>query len=101
MKNRRDFIKTSTVLGVFGMIHQWASALPLSDKHGNILPQRRLIRNGEKVTAFCLGGWHLGNAGSPAISERMVEMAMDRGVRFYDTARGYQQGGSEELWGDF
>jgi len=83
------------------MLHQWASALPLTDRHGSILPQRRLIRNGEKVTAFCLGGWHLGNAGSPAISERMVEMAMEMGVRFYDTARTYQNGGSEELMGRY
>ncbi|MFH0758840.1 MAG: aldo/keto reductase [Bacteroidota bacterium] len=101
MKNRRDFIKTSAVLGVFGMLHQWASAIPLTDTHGNVLPQRRLLRNGEKVTAFGLGGWHVGDAGSPAISEKMVEMAMDRGVRFYDTARVYQSGGSEELLGQF
>jgi aryl-alcohol dehydrogenase-like predicted oxidoreductase len=101
MKNRRDFIKTSALLGVFGMLHQWASAIPLTDKHGSILPQRRLIRNGEKVTAFCLGGWHLGNAASPAISEKMVEMSMEMGVRFFDTARTYQNGGSEELLGRF
>ncbi len=99
MKNRRDFIKTSAVLGVFGMLHQWASAIPLTDTHGSILPQRRLIRNGEKVTAFGLGGWHVGDAGSPAKSEKMVEMSMDMGVRFYDTARVYQNGGSEELLG--
>ena len=68
---------------------------------GSILPQRRLIRNGEKVTAFSLGGWHMGNAGSPAASEKMVEMSMDMGVRFYDTARTYQNGGSEELLGRF
>jgi aryl-alcohol dehydrogenase-like predicted oxidoreductase len=101
MKNRRDFIKTSAVLGVFGMLHQWASALPLADKHGSILPLRRITRNGEKVTAFCLGGWHLGNTGNPAVAEKMVEMAMDMGVRFYDTARTYQNGGSEELLGRF
>lgn len=83
------------------MLHQWASALPLNDRHGSILPQRRLIRNGEKVTAFSLGGWHLGNAGSPEVIEKMVEMSMDMGVRFYDTARGYQQGGSEEAMGRF
>ena len=101
MKSRRDFIKTSAVLGVFGMLHQWASAIPITDKHGSILPLRRLIRNGEKVTAFCLGGWHLGNTGNPAVAEKMVEMSMDMGVRFYDTARGYQRGGSEELLGRF
>ena len=90
MKNRRDFMKTSVVLGVFGMLHQWASALPSMDKFGSILPMRRLTRNGEKVTAFCLGGWHMGNAGSPANSEKMIEMSMEMGVRFFDTSRTYQ-----------
>ncbi len=99
MKNRREFIKSSAVLGVFGMLHQWASALPLADIHGDILPMRRLIRNGEKVTAYTMGGWHLGNEEDPSIAEQMVEMAMEMGVRFFDTARGYQDGGSEERMG--
>ena len=99
MKNRREFIKSSALLGIFGMLHQWASALPLADRHGAILPMRRLIRNGEKVTAFSLGGWHLGNVADAAEAERMVEMCMDMGVRFYDTARVYQNGGSEERMG--
>ena len=81
------------------MLHKWASAIPLSDTHGNILPLRRLTRNGEKVTAFCLGGWHVGNTGDDAVAEKMIEMSMDMGVRFYDTARGYQKGGSEEMLG--
>jgi aryl-alcohol dehydrogenase-like predicted oxidoreductase len=101
MKNRREFIKSSTLLGVFGMLHQWASAIPAADRHGSVLPERRLIRNGEKVTAFCLGGWHLGNVADAAEAERMVEVCMEKGVRFYDTARGYQNGGSEERMGQF
>ncbi len=99
MKNRREFIKSSALLGVFGMLHQWASAMPLADTHGDILPMRRLTRNGEKVTAFSLGGWHLGNEKGPGVAEKMVEMCMDMGVRFYDTARVYQNGGSEERMG--
>ena len=99
MKNRREFIKSSALLGVFGMLHQWASAIPLADTHGDILPKRRLIRNGEKVTAFSLGGWHLGNEKDSGVAEKMVEMSMDKGVRFFDTARGYQNGGSEERMG--
>jgi len=101
MENRRDFIKTTAVLGVFGLLHQWASAIPLTDTHGSILPLRRLIRNGEKVTAFCLGGWHLGNTGSLAASEKMIERSMELGVRFYDNARVYHNGGSEEIMGQF
>lgn len=99
MKNRREFIKSTALLGVFGMLHQWASAIPLADMHGDMLPMRRLIRNGEKVTAYSVGGWHLGNVNDEAEAERMVEMSMDMGVRFFDTARGYQNGGSEERMG--
>jgi aryl-alcohol dehydrogenase-like predicted oxidoreductase len=99
MKNRREFIKSTAVLGVFGMLHQWASAIPLADTHGDMLPLRRLTRNGEKVTAYSVGGWHLGNVKDEAIAEKMVEMSMDMGVRFFDTARGYQSGGSEERMG--
>ena len=94
-------MKKSVVLGVVGLMHEWASALPLSDRHGSMLPLRRLIRNGEKVTAFCLGGWHLGNTDDPAIVEQMVEKSIAMGVRFFDTARTYQQGGSEEFMGRF
>jgi len=81
------------------MLHQWASAIPFTDAHGNVLPLRRLTRNGEKVTAYSVGGWHLGHVNDAAVAEKMVEMSMDMGVRFYDTARGYQNGGSEERMG--
>jgi len=86
-------------MGVFGMLHQWASAVPVADNRGSILPMRRLIRNGEKVTAYTVGGWHLGNVAEEAEAEQMVELSMDMGVRFFDTARGYQNGGSEERMG--
>jgi len=99
MKNRREFIKSSALLGAFGMLHQWATAKPFKDARGDLLPMRRLTRNGEEVTAYAMGGWHLGNEQDPAVAERMVEMAMDMGIRFYDTARGYQDGGSEERMG--
>jgi len=101
MKDRREFLKTSVLLGAFGLVHQWASARPVSDKLGSVLPMRKLIRNGEKVTAFGLGGWHVGNTNDPAVAERMVERAIEMGVRFYDTARVYQNGGSEEFYGRF
>ena len=99
MKNRREFIKSSALIGVFGMLHQWASAVPVADTHGDLLPLRKLTRNGEKVTAYSMGGWHFGNEKDPAIAEKMVEIAMDMGVRFFDNARGYQNGGSEERMG--
>jgi len=61
MENRRNFIKKSATLVAFSLVADWASANPETDKWGEILPQRQLIRNGEKVTAFCLGGYHVGS----------------------------------------
>jgi len=100
MDTRRTFIKKSAALTAYGLFHSWASAMPATDRLGKVLPMRRLIRNGEKTTAFSLGGWHLGQA-EPGKAEQMVERAMELGVRFFDTARGYQRGGSEEYMGRF
>jgi aryl-alcohol dehydrogenase-like predicted oxidoreductase len=100
MDTRRDFLKKSAALTAYGLLHSWASAIPASDRLGKVLPMRRIIRNGEKTTTFCLGGWHLGE-GEPGLAEQMVERALELGVRFFDTARGYQRGGSEEYLGRF
>ncbi len=100
MDTRRNFLKKSAALTAYGMLHSWASAMPASDRLGKVLPMRRIIRNGEKTTTFSLGGWHLGE-GEPAYAERMIERAIELGVRFFDTARGYQRGGSEEYMGRF
>ena len=101
MENRRKFIKTTATVAAFSLIADWASAFPESDQLGEILPQRQLIRNGEKVTSFCLGGYHLGLTENPKEAEKMVERAMELGVRFFDNARRYNDGRSEEYIGKF
>ena len=101
MENRRKFIKKSATIAAFSLVADWASALPSSDKIGEILPQRQLIRNGEKVTAFCLGGYHLGFIEKPADAERMIERSIELGVRFFDNARRYVDGRAEEYMGQF
>lgn len=101
MENRRKFIKKTAAFAAFSLIADWASAIPDQDKFGEILPQRQLIRNGEKVTSFCLGGYHLGLTENPKEAEKMVERAMELGVRFFDNARRYNDGRSEEYMGKF
>jgi len=101
MEDRRNFIKKTATIAAFGLIADWASAMPESDKWGEILPQRQLTRDGQKVTSFCLGGYHLGLTENPKEAERMVERAMELGVRFYDNARRYNNGRSEEYIGRF
>jgi aryl-alcohol dehydrogenase-like predicted oxidoreductase len=101
MGNRRNFIKKSATVAAFSLVADWASALPASDSYGEILPQRQLIRNGEKVTSFCLGGYHLGFINKDADAERMIERSIELGVRFFDNARRYVDGRAEDYLGKF
>ncbi len=101
MENRREFIKKVSAAAALGMLGDWAIAVPGSDKLGDLLPQRQLLRNGEKVTAFCLGGYHLGLTDQPAEAQQMIERSLELGVRFFDNARGYNNGRSEEYMGKF
>jgi uncharacterized protein len=101
MEDRRKFIKKAATVAAMGLFADWASAIPAEDKSGKILPQRQLIRNGEKVTSFCLGGYHVGVTEDPNEAEKLIERAIELGVRFFDNARGYNNGRSEEYMGRF
>ncbi len=101
MQTRRNFLKQTAALSVAGLLSNWAMDALAADRIGMLLPQRRLTRNGEKVTAFTLGGYHLGKAPTPAHAEKLLERSMELGVRFYDNARGYHSGYAEELYGKF
>lgn len=101
MATRRDFFKQVGMVAALGMVTEWVTACAETDKYGEILPQRQLIRNGEKVTAFSLGGYHLGFTENPKDAERMIERSIELGVRFFDNARKYHDGRSEEYMGKF
>lgn len=101
MENRREFIKKAASASAFGLLANWAAAMPETDKLGTVLPLRQLTRDGQKVTSFCLGGYHLGFTENPRDAEYMIERCMELGVRFFDNARGYHKGRSEEYMGKF
>lgn len=101
MGTRREFIKKTTALTAYGLFSRWASAGTQTDKLGEVLPMRQIIRNGEKTTSFCMGGYHLGLAENETQAEKMVDKAIEMGVRFFDNARVYHRGYSEELYGKF
>lgn len=69
-----------------------------SDRLGKLLPQRILGRTGEAVTMLGVGGWHIG-AMSERDAQEAIEIALQSGVRFFDTAESYQSGGSETRYG--
>ena len=69
-----------------------------SDRLGKLLPLRKLGRTGEAVTILGVGGAHLGGMGERDAQET-IEIALEGGVRFFDTAEMYQSGGSETRMG--
>jgi len=101
MKTRREFLKKTSALTALGLMTDWALAAQPNDHLGELLPKRKLTRNGEKVTAFCLGGYHLGLTDSPKEAEKMIERSIELGIRFFDNARRYNDGRSEEYMGRF
>ena len=69
-----------------------------SDRLGDLLPTRRFGRTGEAVTMLGVGGWHIGDM-TEAEAQKTIEIALEGGVRFFDTAESYQTGGSESRLG--
>lgn len=100
-ETRREFIQKTAALATLGSMVNWASASPSADKFGEILPQRKLTRDGTKVTALSLGGYHIGFTEDPKEAERLLERSMELGIRFYDNARKYHNGRSEDYMGRF
>ncbi len=92
---RRDFLRTASAAAMLSptLLHGE------SDKLGKLLPQREFGPNKEKITAFGIGGYHVGKAGDVKTAESIVEKAMEKGVRVFDNAVQYQKGGSETLYG--
>ncbi len=69
-----------------------------SDRLGTLLPRRQLGRSGSAVTMLGVGGWHIGRM-SERDAQETIEVALEGGVRFFDTAESYQSGGSESRLG--
>jgi len=101
METRREFLKKTSALSALSLFAKWTLANPPDDKLGKVLPMRQIIRNGEKTTAFCMGGYHAGIPEDPSESEKMIERAIELGVRFFDNARVYHRGRAEEYYGRF
>lgn len=62
---------------------------------------RPLGRCGTKVSTFGLGGWttYGGTLKEQAAVDRILQLAFERGVNYFDTADIYAKGASEELMG--
>ena len=71
-----------------------------SDKLGPLLPQRTLGKTGLKISMLTVGGSHIGRP-SEAVAQAVIEAAIESGIRSFDTAQLYQNGGSEERYGKY
>lgn len=61
---------------------------------------RRLGKSGLQVSALSLGSWlTFGKQISDAMAEKLMDLAYDRGVNFFDNAEIYAQGKSEIVMG--
>jgi aryl-alcohol dehydrogenase-like predicted oxidoreductase len=60
---------------------------------------RRMGRSGLKVSEVCLGTMTFGHGTDEAEAKRIVDLAFDAGVNFFDTANSYGGGESESLLG--
>jgi aryl-alcohol dehydrogenase-like predicted oxidoreductase len=60
---------------------------------------RRMGRTGLKVSEICLGTMTFGHGTDRAEAKRIVDLSIDAGVNFFDTANGYSNGESETILG--
>jgi predicted aldo/keto reductase-like oxidoreductase len=100
MNERRDFLKKLALLTGSLMIPLPGFSSNNKDKWGKILPLRSLGKTGEQVTMLGLGGFHVGWT-TEKDAQEVVEKAIEGGIRFFDTAESYDNGGSEIRYGKY
>ena len=104
MKDRRSFLKTlaAATAGILVSNPSMAgsSRVPF-DRIGDLLPLRMLGNTGKEVTMLGLGGSHISGVMDEPMAEKVIEAAIEGGVRFFDTAESYNKGVSEERYGKF
>jgi aryl-alcohol dehydrogenase-like predicted oxidoreductase len=61
---------------------------------------RRVGRSGLKVSEICLGTMTFGHGTDKEEARRIVDLAIEAGVNFFDTANGYSNGQSETILGE-
>lgn len=99
--NRRILLSQLAAAGAISTSSSALSKQPESDRLGPVLPKRTLGKSGDKVTCLGLGGYHIGWMDSETQVQAVIEKALEVGVRFFDTAEGYENGRSEERYGKY
>lgn len=71
----------------------------MAQNTGDGIPKRSLGKTGIDVSILGVGGYHLGSAKDQAEARQIVDMALDAGINFFDSAWEYHDGKSEEWLG--
>ena len=100
MVERRTFIKHLAAITGTLMLPVAKLSAYKNDKLGQLLPLRKLGKTGEKVTMLGLGGYHVGWT-TEKDAQEVIETAIEGGIRFFDTAESYDNGGSETRYGKY
>ena len=74
------------------------STVPAQTREGDML-YRTLGRNGPRISALGVGGYHIGQLEEKEESIRLIRTAIDRGITFMDNSWDYHAGKSEEWMG--
>jgi hypothetical protein len=105
---RRKFIQASAVAATAAMIPgiSGAASQPISNKSGSKsdkLPQRRLGRTNRMVSCigFGSGSRYCNWVADDVILQKHIDHAIDLGITYFDSARIYGNGVSEERYGKF
>ena len=100
MQERRDFLRQLAMLTGSMMLPLPGCLSVRNDKWGDLLPMRTLGKTGKRVTMLGLGGYHIGWT-TEKDAQEVIEAAIGGGIRFFDTAESYDNGGSETRYGKY
>jgi uncharacterized protein len=97
--DRREFSRTlATATAGLAAFLGWRPASTPALPSGT-LPTRRLGRTDLELPILSLGGSHVVQAGSERAARRLIDVALEEGIRFLDTAESYGSGTSERWIG--
>ena len=91
---RREFLKQIAVLGTAAMFGPRLAAGEVEIR----IPRRKFGRHDFTVSSLCLGG-HTLRLASDDEAQRIVDLALEYGLDFFDNSWDYHDGKSEELMG--
>lgn len=97
MSDRREFLKTTALLGAAGMVTSNVTARELAQQKGadGVKSYRRLGRTELMISDISFGTSRLRTG-----QEHLIDHALDRGINYFDSAEGYTRGQSERVIGN-